>query len=347
MPPPRPVCVAAAPAVSIGSLAKTLEADPDDFLRGCAAQDLATRGEAAVAPLVAVLARGDAGARVLALEALAKIGPQAQGALPALMQLVRSPARIPPHAAGLPYQAIGAIGAGAVPAIPLLIEKTHDPARRHDAVAALGKLGKYDAARVVPHLVWLLESQDIAGKRRDANAVLAAFADIGKPAHAALPLVLAMLEDSKRVDSEVSEWTAIYALVAITEARESTPILVALLDHPKPNMQAQAANGLQLSGAQAASAVPAMLDKLVRSRDDFIMRQMVPKALAAVAPDSPAVQQQLLVEATEHDNEQAAAALGNMTPLPARFAAPLAAALAQKPNDPWLARALRNARQDR
>jgi hypothetical protein len=281
------------------------------------------------------------------MDALAKIGPQAQKALPALMQLVKTPALIPPHTAGMPYEAIGAIGAGAMPAIPLIIAKTHDPARRHDAVAALGKLGKYDAVRVVPHLIRLLEGQDSAGRRRDANAVLGALADIGKPAHAALPLVLAMLDESKRLESEVNEWTAIYALVAIAEPGESTPILVALLDHPKPNMQVQAANGLKHSGAQAASAVPAMLDKLVRSRDDFIMRQMIPASLAAVAPDSPAVQQQLLVEATQHDNEQAAGALANITPLPARFAAPLAAALAKKPSDPWLARALRNAQQSR
>lgn len=347
MPPERPVCEAADPAASIEALARILEADPDDFLRGCAAQDLARRGEVAVPPLVAMLVRGDAGARILALGALAKIGPQAQKGLPALMHLVKTPALLPPHAAGLPYAAIGAIGAGAMPAIPLLIEKTHDRARRHDAVAALGKLGKYDAARVVPHLIRLLESQEIAGRRRDANAALGAFADIGKPAHAALPLVLVMLDESKRLESEVSEWTAIYALVAIAEPGESTPILVALLDHPKPNMQIHAANGFKQSGAQAASAVPAMLDKLVRSRDDFTMRQMMPGALAAVAPDSPAVQQQLLVEATQHDNEHAAGALANITPLPARFAAPLAAALAKKPNDPWLARALRNAQQAR
>lgn len=275
--PPVPPCVPADAAVSIEALRAIVAGEGNLRLRDCAATDLAARGAPAVRTALGLLDAGDPDTVYLGLKVLSRMGSHAQAALPTLMDSIRTP---PPalHPDYFPlYEAVTAIGAAAKPAIPLLIAKTRDPAHRYFALGALGRLGRYDVQRVVPHLASMLESPDVA-ILLDAPQVLAALREIGTPARAALPALLASLERARDIG-----------------------------DH--------------------------------RHSAD------VGRALAAIAPGSPAVLEQLLLEATQHGSASAAHALAHIAPLPARFAPALAAALANKPGDDYLGMALENARR--
>jgi hypothetical protein len=351
-PPPPPPCVPAGAAVTVEALGAILAGRGEYDLRRCAAKDLAARGDAAVPVLVGMLGAGDPDTLALALRALTDMGPRAQAALPALMDSIRTPPRALQEnylweSYRALYDAVSAIGAGAGPAIPLLIAKLRDPGHRYDAVGALGKLGKYDAGRVVPALVSILESPEARHTPLETGNVLGALADIGKGARAALPATLAVLERAKAAGDSLDGWSdgssAIWALVAIAEHGESIPVLTSLLHHPV--LASYAAMGLASIGPPAASAVPALIDQLKRSREERAVADNIMSALAEIAPRSPAVQQQILAEATQHGSEWAALVLSAIAPLPSHFAPALAAALAKKPGDVFLGRALENARR--
>ncbi|MDB5792711.1 MAG: hypothetical protein JWQ80_2735 [Massilia sp.] len=344
LPPPRPpACVPAGAAVTIGVLEAILAGKGDSPLRDCAVNDLAARGAAAVPVAVRMLGAGDSDSAMLALALLSALGPTAQAALPALMDQVRTPSPALHLNPGGLYDAVGALGAAGGPAIPLLIARSRAPYYRYYAVGALGKLGKYDAGRVVPHLVSTLEGREGRLLPLDTSAVLGALADIGKGARAALPATLAALERAKAAGESMDASAAIRALLALAEPGESIPVLVGLFDHPM--LAYSAVEGLALIGPAAASAAPALIDKLNRSREEPHMPDRIVSALAAIGPELPAVQQQLLIEATQYQRWTAAYALAHGGPLPFHFAAALAAALAKKPGDVFLGIALKNVRR--
>ena len=203
-------------------------------------------------------------------------------------------------------------------------------------------LGRYDAQRVVPHLIALLES--VPGPRVpiDAPDLLHALRAIGKPARAALPATLASLGQARAARDSMHGAAAIQALLAIAEPGESLPLLAGLLDDPM--LAGDAVDSLALLGPAAASMAPALIEKLGRSRNAPLMTDRIVRALAEIAPASPLVQQQLLVEATQYESAHAAYVLAHTRPLPARFAPALAAALASKPGDVFIGMALENAR---
>jgi hypothetical protein len=346
LPPPRPPpCVPASPAVTIAALAAVAKGDGPDHLRHCAVNDLAERGAAAVPIALGMLDSEDLATLSLGLELVTTLGARGQAALPALMAMIeKPPAVLYPNESTL-YDAVGAIGAAARPAIPLLIARSREGLVRYAAIRTLGTLGQYDAGRVVPHLVALLTN--LKGERSaiEAPDLLRALAAIGKDARGALPATLASLERAKADGASMHGAAALQALVAIAEPGESVPILVGLIDHPMLAMEA--VGGLATIGKPAASAVPALIDKLGRSRAERYMPDRIVATLVEIAPGSRAVQQQLLEEATRHGSDNAAYALAQIDPLPADFAPALAAALADKPGDTFLGMALRNARRAR
>lgn len=340
--PPPPACIPADASVTVEALGTVLAGTGPFYLRQCAVNDLAARGAAAVPVVVALLDSSDVTTVHLALDAVAALGPQAQAALPALQGHIVRPRTLAGNDLRI-YQAVGALGAAGRPAIALLISKSREPGYRYQSVAALGKLGQYDAQRVVPHLIALLES--VPGPRVpiDAPGLLDALRDIGKPARAALPATLASLEQAKAARDSMHGAAAIRALLAIAEPGEILPLLAGLLDHPM--LAGDAIDSLSLLGPAAASTVPALIEKLGRSRNEPHMPDRIVRGLAEIAPASPLVQQQLLVEATQYESAHAAYVLAHSKPLPARFAPALTAALASKPGDVFLGMALANARQ--
>lgn len=342
-PPPVPPCVPAGPAVTAGALGAILAAEGHPHTQYCAAKDLGARGAAAVPVALRLLLSSNPDSQDHGFGVLAALGPRAHAALPALMDRIRKPTPHLQTSPAGPYAAIAAIGARARPAIPLLIVRSRDPRYRYYAVNALGELGKHEPGRVVPHLVAMVEGREGPLLSFDTGIVLRALAEIGKGARAALPAVLAALEGAKMAGNRMEAPAAIDALLAIAEPGESVPVLAALLDDPA--LASEAVSGL--AGTPPASALPALLDKLQRSRDDPDLSDRIVMVLAHIGTGSPAVQRQLLVEATQHDNWRAAAALAETVPLPADFAPALRAALARKPGDASLATALRNAQRAR
>lgn len=99
-----------------------------------------------------------AGRRVAAVQALGQIGPQAKGALPDLIKVLKGNDRAPRPAAAL---ALGQIHSEPETIIPLLVALLDDP--QHDvpenAVAGLGQMGSLSKP-VVPRLLPLLKAPD-------------------------------------------------------------------------------------------------------------------------------------------------------------------------------------------
>jgi hypothetical protein len=105
---------------------------------------------------------------------------------------------------------------------------------------------------------------------------------------------------------------ALRALAAIAEAGESVPVLVGLLDDPV--VADHAITELANFGRAAASAVPLLVDRLERSRSEPYTPDAIVRTLAVIAPDSPLVQERLLLEATRYASDSAAFALANIGP---------------------------------
>jgi hypothetical protein len=332
-PPEPPPCVPARAAVSTAALG-TLAGDAPAHIQRCAVKDLAARGTAAMPVVLAMLRSDQGGPLIGGLEVVAAIGPDARAALPLLMGHIRKP---PAALNGLYrelYDALDALGPAARPAIPLLLAKTGDPDHGGYAVYLLGKLGKYDR-RVVPHLSAMLI--DSMGD----TSVLAALAMIGKNARGALPAVLGAIDQAKVTGNSRRGAAALDTLMAIGAPGETVRVLAGLLDEPV--LGEAAVNAFSRIGPARAYTVPVLVDRLGRSRDKKDVAERTVRALAAIAPASPAAQRQLLAEATRHGSAHAASALARIAPLPRNFAVPLAAALARKPGDADLRMALANA----
>ena len=333
-PPPDPPCVPAKAGVTPAALGAIIAGDAAPHLQRCAVKDLAARGAAAM-PVVLAMLRSEQGSPLIgALEVVAAIGPGARAALPLLMAHIRKP---PAALNGMYrelYDAVDALGPAARPAIPLLLANTGDPDHGGYAVYLLGKLGKYDR-RVVPRLSAMLI--DSMGD----TSVLAALGMIGKNARGALPAVLGAIDQAKVTGNSRRGAAALDTLMAIGAPGETVRVLAGLLDEPV--LGEAAVNAFSRIGPARAYAVPVLVDRLERSRDKKDVAERTVRALAAIAPASPAAQRQLLAEATRHGSAHAATALARIAPLPRDFAAPLAAALARKPGDADLRMALANA----
>lgn len=342
-PPPLPPCVPAKAGVSVAALGAIIAGDASAHIQQCAVKELAARGAAAMPVVLPMLGPGKGALLFDALEVVTAIGPDAHAALPLLMAHIRQPPAILHGMYRGLYDAVGALGPAARPAIPLLLVKARDPHHGRHALEVLGKLGKYDG-RVVPQLIAMLAEAKAARTLPDPE-VLDALAAIGKDARGALPTVLSALEAARAAGDGRCGWAALGALAAIGEPGESLPVLVGLLDDPV--LGEYAAYQFPALGSAAASGLPQLIDKLQRSRGQEGMSYALARALAAIAPASPALQRQLLDEATRHGNGQAAYSLAGIKPLPPDFAAPLAAALAKDPDDVGLRKALANTRQAR
>ncbi len=322
---------------SVAELGVVIAGNGDGGERGCAARDLAARGATAVPVAIGLLRSRDHFVRGTALGVIHDLGPQAAAALPLLMHELRSmPLGMRGNYESLHslYYAVGGLAQAATPAIPLLISKSSETKHRAFAVETLGIVGKYDPARVVPHLLEMLK------KGEDARMVLDALGVMGKYANTAIPTLLTMLEHAKIQRESVNGDAVVRTLAAIAEPAQSVPILTSLLSHP--SLKTSAVKSLEAMGPSATNAVPGLINTLKRG-DDWYMSNALVGALVAIAPASSAVRQQLLIEATQHQNKRAARELSRMGPLPRQFASALTAALAKKPDDVDLRQALKNA----
>ncbi|MBI2823842.1 MAG: HEAT repeat domain-containing protein [Planctomycetia bacterium] len=234
--------------------------------------------EADVANLIAAL---DGESRTDAVDTLARLGPRAKTAVPALTKaLADEDVEVRWRSA----RALGAMGGAAAAAVPSLVEHLADPeaAVRAQSAAALGKIGVKDAAAVTaltkvvadpePRvrrsaiqalvrakpdpkvLIPLLLSVVEDSQPEVAMPAMAALADMGE--QAVVPLVASMKDRKARY------WAALVLAELGPKAKAAVPALQKLTDDAEPEVRMQALITLGQIGPAAASAVPAMTKAL-------------------------------------------------------------------------------------
>jgi len=241
--------------------------------------------------------------RAAAAHALARLGPRAHSAGPALIAvltdsegpvaealLALGSAAAPLLARTLsePDQARSAAAAQllwrlqdqARPALEMLLEQARHraPERRAQALRVLGVIHE---RRALAALIVALEDPEVAVKR-------VAIHGLGAQGLRAAPATERLLSASADLDPSIRQ-AAVRALGCIGPTRTTVlPRLCELLEDPRPATRQAAAEGLGSMGPLAASAVPA-LRKLLAA-PEFELRRASLLALAAIGPEAQALQ---------------------------------------------------------
>jgi HEAT repeat protein len=202
---------------------------------------LAGLGEPAVPGLVKALNFKEAQPKAAAM--LARIGPAAKAATPALIEVVQ----------------------------------TGDPIARHEALLALGAIGPA-AKAVVPTAIKALQDSD-PNVRYSACYALG---KIGPPALAARDALQKQLADNDSFLSLVSAWALARIDPDCSDtAPKSVPLLIQALKEPEPMIRLEAASSLRCLGPRAKSAAPA-LKKTARNDSSDLVRDMANEAIEAM-----------------------------------------------------------------
>jgi len=244
--------------------------NPDADVRRGAAEALARLGPSAVEAipaLIATLNDTDTGARWHSAVALGAIGP---GAVELLVGALRGTNATTRQGAAL---ALGRMGPSASRALRPLITALKDPdaSVRERAAEALGLLGP-GAAPAAAELVRLLSDTDpyVEGKVAET---------LGKIGKEAVPSLTPALQDRNRT----VRWCAAIALGRIgAAAREAVPALTTALEDRDENVRWCAVIALGSVGVPALGAVPALVrclhdkDEDVRRGADLALEQIDP-----------------------------------------------------------------------
>ncbi|MGD1149187.1 MAG: serine hydrolase [Thermoanaerobaculaceae bacterium] len=231
--------------------------DPDAEVRRNAAEGLARLGPGAVEAvpaLVAALDDPDLGVRWHSAVALGTMGP---GAVAPLVGALRGTNATTRQGAAL---ALGKMGPGASAALDPLIDalKDSDASVRERAAETLGLLGP-GAATAVGALVRVLSDADpyVEGKAAEA---------LGRFGRDAVPALALALGDRERT----VRWCAAIALGRIgAAAREAVPALTGALQDADENVRWCAVIALGSVGGQAAGAVPALV-RCLHDKDEDV-----------------------------------------------------------------------------
>lgn len=314
----------------IDALVKALS-DASGMVTVNAANALSQMGTPAVSPLVKML--DDENYRALAVEVLGEIGPDAESAVPALVNLLpkvgddedlqrgvfialatigpKATAATPAMMKILQDSSAGNSRAGAAyvlahigetKALPVLKEilKTSDNERALRASAwALVKLDPKNSENVGLVMPYLIKatSSDIPLARREA---MTAFATLGPSASAALP---ALLEHAAKDPDATVRSESLHGLAEIqAPAAQVLPVAIASLNDPDPTVRNSARYLLGRLGDEAHSAAP-LLRETLRRGDEF---ERVISAWALVHVESTPENSQaaipLLLKALQHPN---------------------------------------------
>ncbi|MFM8494966.1 MAG: HEAT repeat domain-containing protein [Planctomycetia bacterium] len=261
-PAPKPVAVQVAPAVATEAAAQSPAATASiDALRA------------------ALAAATDEESRVLAVDAIAALGPQARGAFDDLVKATAdSSARVRWHAA----RGLGLIGEDAVAAVPLLVKLLDDtdPIVATQAAAAIGLMRADDEVANMPPAdkaaydgaVTALVAKMTHADPRVRRAVLRALAKLAPDADELAPIVSMRLADA---DPSVV-LPALHSLADM--GGDAVPFLVKALDNPKSRYWASVA--LAEIGPAAAPAVPQLQAGVTSGEVEERMQSIL--ALAAI-----------------------------------------------------------------
>jgi HEAT repeat protein len=206
---------------------------------------LGCNGADVVSHLVRLLAHPDADIQIMAIQALARIGPDAEPAIPILLSYLQA-GGVNPRIKVEVIAALGSIGPAARPAVPFLLRIVTNPS---------------------PH--GLYRSRDGGPGRSIGNLAISALAGIGDNS----PEVLSALSRLLTVDSSSTppgdlaylRVTAISALVTLHGTSVTTTAIVdRLLEQPYSIVRAQAA----LAIVQLPSRQDDLVSQLERMLDD-------------------------------------------------------------------------------
>ncbi len=175
---------------------------------------------------------------------------------------------------------LGEMGPEAEPAIEALIELIDGPCRRtqHEALIALGKIGPA-AEAAVPALTEALRHTD--GPCR--YGAVYALGRIGPEAEPAKPILLETTESSDATLALLSAWALAQIAPECPQcAEKNVPLLIDALEHPDPRHRVEAAAALGAMGSLAESAVPALQE--AAEDIDIGVRTAATAAVEAIEP---------------------------------------------------------------
>jgi HEAT repeat protein len=278
--------------------------DPDAAVRKAAAIGLANAGaveKVGAQGLIAMLSEPDPNTRKAAVQSLGTLGEKAKPALPELVKLLQDPEMAPlaaetlghlgdaatgavpgliafaknggASARSVTFPALGAIGPAAAPALPLLYESLNG-ADQELALPAMHAIARVESDdKLIPLLTQIITTQRSGRVRRAVCEEYKRLGDRSKPAQAAIPTLITMLE----IPTERSE--SLQALRAIQPT--DLNVLQPLLDHKEPTVRGYACDALAKLGPQAAPALEKIRDVSQHDKEDKV-RQRAKSALAAI-----------------------------------------------------------------
>jgi len=332
LPVPPPPCPTNLSSKSAEQLRNRI-ADPTkaDWWRACAAESLAERGADAIPTLIQLLKNRDISTQLLAIDHLGEAkehGGTVREAVPLIVQHLKTYNTNDPYIQDQIYRVywvLEFLGKDATPAIPIFIEKSKSNApgalvpESYWAIQALGRIGNYDAQRIVPHLIQFL---DEPSHRVDAANALA---NMAASARSAVPALNHHLEAAITSPSDKFSESLMWALARCadnaTTVATLTPLLVA------PGFELQAANALRGIGPAARPAIPYLLNRLENSSSAANEKLVDVLALLAIDPNSVETLQRILAQATRSNSYDIADELAHAKSLPAALAPDLQKAI--------------------
>ena len=290
-------------------------------IAGIGAQE--TSDEKPIADWLETLKQPESEARLEALRAIQELGPEAEEAVPALVDTLGD-GDVEIRAAAA--EALGAIGPGAKAGIPALIEALTDRGvviRAEEGLekwvpvwylvgSCLGQIGPV----ALPDLIDLLDSEHPQKYGGAAQAIHV----IGPEAKEAVEPLLNMLAK----DEPFPRRAALCALMGIgPEAKAAVPALTEALTHEDFHTQYWACRALREIGPEAKTAAPVLV-KLLREgvpsepRYSASVRRHAAQALGGIGPDAGTKARDALAAALKDPidpvREDAAIALGKLGP---------------------------------
>jgi len=279
------------------------------------------------------LENSDAAVRLEALQAIGKLGPEAERAAPALIAALGDD---DPNVRAAAATALGALGPAAKSAVPSLLEALTDEGHTvavEDGIPsykpvwavvsdALGDVG----TAVLPELIAALENEN----PQVCLGAAGALHRIGPEAKEAVEPLLKLLKK----DDDLTRRGAFYGLMGIgPEAMAAVPALTEALTHKDFHTQYWACRALREIGPEAKTAVPVLLGLLTEGAAS--VRRNAAQALGGIGPgigeDAVGALAKALRDSSDPVREDAAIALGRLGPFAKSAAPALEEALANGP----------------